>query len=78
MLSPTDNEEAVRAKIANYLAAGTTVWLFNPLNRSVHLYAPGQRVIRLTQADVLDAAPLVPGFRLVLADIFPQEAEDDE
>lgn len=77
VLSPTDEEEKVRAKIANYLAAGTTLWLFDPVKARAYVHQPGKRVIRLNRLDVLDGGTLLPGFTLELATIFPEDDEDD-
>jgi Uma2 family endonuclease len=72
VLSPSDQQDILRLKIANYLAAGTTVWLVNPDNKTVEVYTPGQRAYRLGPADTLTGGDLLPGFALPVKDIFPE------
>lgn len=70
VISPSDSPEALRIKIANYLAAGTIVWVFNRVARNVEVYAPGQPV-RIVELDgILDGGDVLPGFRLAVKDIF--------
>ncbi len=73
VLSPSDQQDVLRLKIVNYLAAGTTVWVVNPDNQTVEVYTPGQRAYRLGSADTLTGGDLLPGFALPVKDIFPQE-----
>ncbi len=73
VLSPSDQQDILRLKIVNYLAAGTTVWVVNPDNQTVEVYTPGQRAYRLGPADTLTGGDLLPGFALPVKDIFPQE-----
>ena len=73
VLSPSDQQDILRLKLVNYLAAGTTVWVVNPDNQTVEVYTPGQRAYRLGPADTLTGGDLLPGFALPVKDIFPQE-----
>lgn len=70
VLSPTDNDEDVAVKIANYLAAGTTVWRVNPLEQRVAIFTPQQPVQHLSAADTLHGGGFLPGFAAPLRDIF--------
>ncbi|MBL8132319.1 MAG: Uma2 family endonuclease [Anaerolineae bacterium] len=69
------------AKVVNYLAAGTTVWLFLPEDRQVMVFSPGKPVQILSVEDVLDGGDVLPGFSLPLKQIFkplPEPAADKE
>jgi Uma2 family endonuclease len=64
------SQAQLRIKIANYLAAGTVVWLVLPETKMVEVYAPGQPVRLLRVDDTLDGGAVLPGFTLPLKDIF--------
>lgn len=73
IVSPTDRWTTVSGKIEAYLAAGVRlVWLIEPGARAVRVYTPSgaERRLRATAGDVLEAEPVLPGFRLPLADLF--------
>jgi Uma2 family endonuclease len=71
VISPNDRYSEVRAKVDEYLAAGTPmVVLVDPQNRDVIVFrSPGDR-IELTEDDVLDGGDVVPGWKLPVRDIF--------
>lgn len=71
VLSPTDSADIVRLKVANYLAAGTLVWLVNPEARTVEVYRPGRPAQRLTLEDALEGDAVLPGFTLPVREMFP-------
>ncbi len=71
--STYQSQEQLRIKIANYLAAGTTVWVVYPHLQRIEVYAPGQPVKILNSGDVLEGDPVLPGFRLALREVFPAE-----
>ena len=69
--SPGDTRPEVAEKVASWLAAGTrVVWVVDPGRGSVVVHEPGATPRRLAASDVLDGAPLFPGFRLPVADLF--------
>ncbi len=70
VVSPTDVTRAVVDKIANYLAAGTVVWVVYPDQQEAKIYEPGQPVRTIAKDGVLDASRVLPGFALTLKDIF--------
>ena len=72
VISPTDPEGKLSIKIANYLAAGTLVWLIWPADKQVQVYAPGQPVKVLGIEGVLDGSDILPGFTLPVRAIFEQ------
>ncbi len=71
VVSPGDTRNAVAAKVAAWLAAGTrVVWVVDPKGETVTTHEPGRAPRRLDASDTLDGAPLFPGFRLRVADLF--------
>jgi Uma2 family endonuclease len=71
VVSPGDRPGYIRAKIAEYQAAGVPLlWLFNPRQRTVVVYAAGRPPRTLRENDVLDGGDVLPSFRLPLAEIF--------
>ena len=58
-------------KLANYLAAGTAVWIVYPETKQVQVYAPGQPPKILGINDTIDGGEVLPGFTLPVRDIFP-------
>jgi Uma2 family endonuclease len=70
VLSPSDDDEDVRLKIANYIAAGTVVWLFDPDRRRIEIYKNGEPPQVLDMDDTLDGGDVLPGFRVAIKDIF--------
>ena len=60
-------------KRKEYFKAGVRlVWEIDPRARTVRVYTSETTFTDLTVADTLDAAPVLPGFTLPLADLFAQ------
>lgn len=72
VMSPTDEEKAVAVKIANYLAAGTVVWLVWTSERRISVFVPGQPVQHYGLDDVVPGGTVLPDFRLKVRDIFEE------
>ncbi|MEO8084991.1 MAG: Uma2 family endonuclease, partial [Ardenticatenales bacterium] len=71
IVSPSDRRPMVRRKAESYIAAGVAlVWLIDPRDRTVRVYAAGVEPRDLRADDVLDGGDVVPGFSLPVADIF--------
>jgi len=70
--SPTDVEKQRRLKIANYMAAGTVVWMVFPDEKLVEVYAPGQPAKVLDVNGVLEGGSVLSGVQLAIKDIFPE------
>ena len=71
VVSPNDRLSDVRAKIKEYLDAGTRmVVVADPQNRDVLVSTPGRAHIELNEGDVLDGGDVVPGWKLPVRDIF--------
>ncbi len=62
----------IRIKIANYLAAGTVVWLIDLDKKRVEVYSPDRPLMTLGIGDVLDGGDALPGFMLPVREIFPK------
>ena len=73
VVSPTDSERNLAIKVANYLVAGTVIWVVYPDRREVNIFVPQQAVKQLGANDVLDGSGIFPEFNLKVSDIFPEE-----
>lgn len=74
IISPTNQTEEDMRKVQEYFRAGVRqVWMILPALEQVQVFPSPTESRILSRSDVLDAAPVVPGFRLVLADFFGQE-----
>ena len=70
--SPTDDFDDVMGKVDEYFRAGVSVvWLVSTRLERVYVYTSPTDVRILSRADELTGDPVVPGFRLPLADLFP-------
>jgi Uma2 family endonuclease len=70
VLSPTDKPRKVQTKLEAYEAAGTVVWLVDPEKQEIDVRVPGQPKTKLRLDDTLDGGDVLPGFSLVVKDIF--------
>jgi Uma2 family endonuclease len=71
--SSYESQRNLRTKIVNYLAAGTVVWLVLPESQEVEIYEPGQPKKTIGLDGVLEGGDILPGFKLAVKDIFPEE-----
>lgn len=71
VVSPHDRYSEVKAKVREYLAAGTAmVVVVDPEDRTVAVYRPGRDPLNLTEQNVLDGEDVVPGWSMPVRDIF--------
>jgi Uma2 family endonuclease len=71
VISPSESDEAVHAKVLEYLRAGTRlVWVLHPRTRTVEAYRSLKDIRVLTVDDTLDGLDLLPDFVLPVADLF--------
>ncbi len=70
VVSPTDEQRLITIKVANYLAAGTLVWLVYPDVYEVEVYYPGEAVKVLGIDDILNGYEILPEFSLPLKMLF--------
>ena len=74
VVSPTDRaEDDVETKVEEYLQSGARlVWVVYPRHGTIYVYDSPQIVRRLGRSDTLDGGPVLPGFQLPLAELFPE------
>lgn len=73
VVSPGEVYFEVEAKVAEYLEAGVRmVWVVNPQQRNVRVFAAGHRPQQLGAEDTLEGGEVLPGFSLRIADLFPR------
>lgn len=72
VLSRGNTDEELTIKVANYLAAGTVVWMVKPVEKRVVVFAPGSPARTLGINDTLDGGAVLPGFTLAVKAIFPE------
>jgi Uma2 family endonuclease len=71
VVSPYDLAVEVNIKRIEWLAAGARlVWVIHPGQRTVHAYHAGGIVRLFNPADTLTADPVLPDFRVPVADLF--------
>ena len=76
VVSPTNLAEDLLVKVHEYFRAGVRqVWVVYPVAAQVHVHESPTHIRVLGRGDELDGGPLLPGFRLPLAELFEDEAE---
>lgn len=71
VVSPDDRWSEVTAKAAAWVQAGTKlVWVVDPPNRTITVYAPSLSVRVLGEQDTLEAGDVIPGFRVAVSEVF--------
>jgi Uma2 family endonuclease len=75
VISPSDLADEVITKLTEYFESGVRqVWIVYPRHQLLYVYESPVSVRGLTRADELDGGAVLPGFRLKLADLFPEPA----
>lgn len=63
----------VERKVDDFLGVGVSlIWVVNPHLGTAHVYRPGGSVSRHRREDELSGDPVLPGFRVRLADLLPE------
>ncbi len=71
VLSPGNTTEEIQRKIASFFAGGTRVaWVVDPKRRIVAVHRPNAETVERGMSDTLEGGDELPGFSLVLADLF--------
>ena len=71
IVSPDQSVRKYREKLAFSRANGCPLgWLIDPIRRTVQVYRPGRRPQRLPHDGVLEGDPVLPGYRLPVAELF--------
>lgn len=73
--SPTNDDDVMRLKVGNYLAAGTLTWVIDPEKQLVEIYRPGKPVEVLDMEGTVSGDEVLPDFTLAVKDIFPPTRE---
>jgi Uma2 family endonuclease len=72
VVSPSDRMNEVDAKVDDWLSHGCQlVWVVNPRRRTIAIYRSVRDTQVVGEADTLEAPDLLPGWRLIVAEIFP-------
>lgn len=71
IISPGQSVRSSKDKLAHSTAHGCPLgWLFDPERKIIEVYRSGRRPERLSADGVLDAHPVLPGFRLTVAEVY--------
>jgi Uma2 family endonuclease len=71
--SHDDKLKQLREKAAYYLANGSRmVWLVRPEKHMVEVYRPDSVMQSFSEEQTLDGGDVLPGFKLLVRDIFPK------
>jgi Uma2 family endonuclease len=71
IVSPDQSVQKCRDKLAFSVSNGCPLgWLIDPERETVHVYRPGRRPRRVPDDGVLDGDPVLPGYRLPVAELF--------
>jgi len=71
VLSPNDRASAVTAKVQDWLAADCRgVWVVDPATKTVTIYRSLDRIVVLSQSDILSDDDLLPNFSLPVGEVF--------
>jgi Uma2 family endonuclease len=71
VLSPSDRMADAMSKVTMYLQAGVRlVWLVDPATLTVTIFRQDAAPKMVREADTLDGADVLPGFRIPVAEIF--------
>jgi Uma2 family endonuclease len=71
VVSPNERADDLAGKVDDFVRAGVPlIWVIYPDSRTVTVHT-GRTATTLTDADDLTGDPVLPGFRLAVADLFP-------
>jgi Uma2 family endonuclease len=71
IVSPSDRQEEIDAKVGLYLESGVAmVWVMNPNFRTIVVHRPDAEPVLFNASQDLVAEPILPGFRVRVADQF--------
>ena len=72
VISPTDNAFNMAAKVREYFAGGVRqVWQVFSNTEQVLIFTAPDAVRVVTRTDTLTAEPVIPGFQMAVANLFP-------
>lgn len=72
VISPNDSSFEVQERLNDFLLVQVPlIWIVDPHTRTVQTYQPDRTIRRLTASEELVGDPVLPGFRVRVADLFP-------
>ena len=75
--SRTDDLTRLRNKMLEYMQNGASLgWLIDPYERRIYVYQPNQEALILENPETVSADPLLPGFTLIMTDVWRQDLQD--
>ncbi len=76
VVSPTNLAQEIEDKVVTYLEAGVRlVWIIYPSTERVYVHEALTAVRVVTRGGELDGGAVLPGFRLPMAELFPEPSE---
>ncbi|MGL6096171.1 MAG: Uma2 family endonuclease [Fimbriiglobus sp.] len=79
VVSPNDTIYDFQEKLADYHSAGIPlIWVVYPNTRKVRVYRLGEPDVEFTDRDELTGDPVLPEFRVKVADLFPKPGPTGE
>ena len=71
VISPSNSAPEMSRRVRLYLDAGVRlVWIVDPYERTITVYAPDRTARMFIDGETLDGGDVLPGFRLAVDDIF--------
>ncbi len=72
VLSESNTKEEIDQKLQEYFQSGTRLaWIIDPPTRSAAVYLrAGEPACVLKESETLDGKPVLPGFTLLIAELF--------
>jgi Uma2 family endonuclease len=71
IVSPGQNMEKTHEKLRHSTSNGCLLgWLIDPEKKTIDVYRPGRPAERMAPDGVLEGEPVLPGFRLPVAEVF--------
>ncbi len=71
IISPEQSVQKARGKLIHSTSHGCPLgWMIHPRRKTIDVYRPGRPVERMAPEGVLEGEPVLPGFRLPVAELF--------
>jgi Uma2 family endonuclease len=71
VVAPNELADDLNQRLLDWLEAGAElVWVIHPVRQSIHAYRPNGDVRLFQRTDVLTAEPVLPDFRVPVAELF--------
>jgi Uma2 family endonuclease len=71
IISPDQGMKKAREKLVHSTSHGSALgWLIHPYRETIDVYRPGKPAERMAPDGILEGEPVLPGFRLPVAEVF--------